>query len=403
MATGKLYDDRPYETEFSAEVLEVKKAEEPLCWNLVLDQTLFFPEEGGQSPDRGEIVIDSVTYEVVDVSIQDEIITHKIRGTEEKAPAGERAEGRIYWQHRYSNMQNHTGEHIFSGLVHAQKGYDNVGFHLSDRVVTMDYNGPLTEEEILEVTREANRVIARNLPVNCAYPTEEELSDLEYRSKKEISGKVRIVTIPGVDVCACCAPHVRSTAEVGLLMVVGAQNYKGGTRLSILCGMRAVADYQLKQNVLSLTGRNLSTSWENIPEAVDKLKRERDNFRYQTAALSGKLLEAEAKELPPGENACLFTACTDRNVLIKVVDQMKQQYTGLFVIFSTAEGLYDPKEARAFSYVGASVSGDSRRLSECLKAEFGAKGGGKPQMVQGSVFASETELRKLIDTGLVSC
>lgn len=400
MATGKLYDKHPYETEFTAVVEQVKKGEDPGCWEVVLDQTLFFPEEGGQSPDQGEIVIQDIAYEVVYVSISDEVITHTIRGKNEPMP-GQKVLGRIDWGHRFSNMQNHTGEHIFSGIVHRAKGYDNVGFHLSDRVVTMDYNGVLTRGEIEEFTRQANRIIAEDLPVICEYPSEEALEAMEYRSKKEIEGAVRIVTIPGVDVCACCAPHVRSTAQVGLLMVVGDQSYKGGTRLSILCGLRAVADYQKKQGILSLTGRNLSTNWENIPETVDKLRSERDNLRYQLSSLSAELLEISARKLPEGENACLFTDCSDRNVLIRTLNGMKQEHPGIAVIFAAKDGVTE-KEKVSFSYVAASLTGDSRRFSEQLKEKFGARGGGKPEMVQGSVAAKQEELAEYVQKFVIN-
>jgi alanyl-tRNA synthetase len=392
MGTKKLYDDHPYETEFEAKVLTITSSGEEKGWNVVLDQTLFFPEEGGQTPDRGSLVIGGVTYEVEDVSIQDGIITHQIRSEQAKEPEGETAKGRILWSHRYSNMQNHTGEHIFSGLVHAAKGYDNVGFHLSDHIVTMDYNGVLTEEEIQAFTAKANEVIAANLPVICAYPADEELAKMEYRSKKEVEGAVRIVTISGVDCCACCAPHVRTTAEVGLLMVVGSQNYKGGTRLSILCGQRAVEDYRKKHAMLSLVGRQLSTNWENIFQTVDKLKSERDNFKYRRAQLSAKLLEIEAKELSGERDVCLFTDCNDRNVLQRVVNKMKEEHSGISVIFSRKES--DGEEE--YTYVASSLTKDCRLFSEKLKKIFQAKGGGKSEMVQGSVVASKETLENCV-------
>lgn len=264
---------KPYMKQFNAIVVSCEQypaateAAETIKYDVVLDQTLFFPEEGGQTPDKGTIA----GYPVVDVQIKDEIITHTIAvpileedpgvytgtvsdtdhdaafTTEDRPPfsVGDEVSGEIDWAHRFSNMQQHTGEHIFSGLVKKSFGYDNVGFHLSDSTVTMDYDGPLTEDDVRELEWEANRVIIRQLPVHASYPSDDELSKIDYRCKKELSGAIRIVSIPGVDDCACCAPHVKNTGEVGLLKVLDIQNYKGGVRLSILCGFRALLDYRI--------------------------------------------------------------------------------------------------------------------------------------------------------------
>lgn len=203
METIKLYDDYPYETEFTAYVLEVKENA------LILDQTLFFPEEGGQTPDRG--TINGVT--VKDVQIDHGVITHYMNPGSFKV--GDHVCGVIDWPYRFSNMQNHTGEHIFSGLAHKHYGYDNVGFHLGDHEMTIDLNGPLDHEQLKELENEVNQAIYENVNVTCQYVADDRLADLEYRSKKEIDEAVRIVTIEGYDVCACCAPHVKQTGKWG--------------------------------------------------------------------------------------------------------------------------------------------------------------------------------------------
>ena len=218
--TVRLYDQDAYATEFEAEVLaceEVEKKEKKV-YQIWLDQTLFFPEEGGQSPDMG--TIDGI--KVLDVQIKDEVITHTLAAP---LAVGTTVKGVVDWKHRFYNMQQHSGEHIFSGIVHNRFGYDNVGFHLSDSIVTMDFNGVITAEDIEEIETEVNQAIIENIPVEVSYPTKEELKVLEYRSKIEIEGQVRIVTIPGYDVCACCAPHVRRTGEIGMLKVMNVQSY----------------------------------------------------------------------------------------------------------------------------------------------------------------------------------
>ena len=232
--TEKLYDQDAYAVEFDAKVLscEAYHDKDESGYHVVLDRTLFFPEEGGQSPDKGTIN----GIEVTDVQIKKDVVTHSLK---EPLAVDENVHGKIDWTHRFNNMQQHSGEHIFSGIVHSRFGYDNVGFHLSDNIVTMDFNGVLTADEVKEIETAVNDVIVKNLPVEITYPAKEELAALDYRSKIEIEGQVRIVTIPGVDVCACCAPHVKRTGEIGTLNVQSLSNYKGGVRISILSGFRA--------------------------------------------------------------------------------------------------------------------------------------------------------------------
>lgn len=244
--TKKLYDLDAYATEFDATVISCEKAEEngAAVYYVVLDQTLFFPEEGGQSPDKGTLG----ECNVMDVQIKGDVITHTL---DAPLKPGAAVHGILNWSHRFYNMQQHSGEHIFSGIVHKKFGYDNVGFHLSDAIVTMDFNGILTEQDAAEVEYEVNEVIVKNLPVQVTFPSREELAVLDYRSKIEIEGQVRIVTIPGVDVCACCAPHVRQTGEIGMLKVMSVQNHRGGVRISMLCGFRALEAFRQKDQIVT--------------------------------------------------------------------------------------------------------------------------------------------------------
>ena len=255
--TIKLYDMDAYATEFEADIIscEPNKADDKR-FDIILNQTLFFPEEGGQSPDMGILG----GYRVVDVQIKNGVITHTVDTSagdccevEKKAElaAGVHVQGKIDWQHRFYNMQQHSGEHIFSGIVHRRFGFENVGFHLSDSVVTMDFSGVISPEDIAEVEHEVNVAISKNIPIEVTYPSRDELAQLEYRSKIEIEGQVRIVTVPGYDVCACCAPHVKRTGEIGMLKVMNYQNYKGGVRISILCGFRALEAFRQKCDIIS--------------------------------------------------------------------------------------------------------------------------------------------------------
>ena len=386
--TEKLYDINAYDTEFTANVLSCEKCEDGR-YAVVLDRTLFFPEEGGQTPDRGTLG----GAEVLDVQIgKDGTITHYTKSLPLEGS------GSIDFFHRFSNMQNHTGEHIFSGLVHSRFGYDNVGFHLSDNTVTMDYNGAFTDEDIRELEREANEVIFKNLPIRAWYPSEEELKSLDYRSKLDLTENVRIVEIEGVDLCACCAPHVKGTAEVGMLKVLYYMPHRGGTRFTILCGRRALLDYEEKQDTLLSISRGYSTSPDKLAEVLKKQQAELLDVKY---ALEKKIREAlirEAKDLlqriDKGDNIekNIFSDVFDKKSLIifsddatestarDTVNVMKEKTDEYIAIFMKQE---DEK----YRYVIGAKEKDAREIQKLLKERFDAKGGGKPEMIQGTVEA----------------
>ena len=238
MKTIKLYDIDAYATNFEAEVADCRKADQGFL--VELDRTLFFPEEGGQSPDKGILG----GQEVLDVQIDKEgTITHLVG---QEMPVGKKVSGSIDWKHRFSNMQQHSGEHIISGLVNKYYQYNNVGFHLGPDEVTLDFDGTLTPGQLRAIEAEANQAVKKNFPVHISFPDADTLAGLNYRSKIELKGAVRIVEFPGYDICACCAPHVRQTGEIGLIKVTGIQSHRGGVRVNILCGDRAIADYTRK-------------------------------------------------------------------------------------------------------------------------------------------------------------
>ena len=258
-------------------------------WQIVLDRTAFFPEGGGQYADTG--ILGSAR--VLDVQEKDGVIFHR---TDAPLSVGDCVEGRIDWDLRFMKMQQHTGEHIVSGLVHKRFGYQNVGFHLGSEDCTMDFNGEITKEEIREIEWEANRAVVRNLEVEVTYPDQKVLQTLVYRSKIEIDGQVRIVTIPGYDVCACCAPHVNFTGEIGLIKLVQSQNYKGGIRITMLCGRRALKDYQQKEESVKAIMGSLSAKEELIAEAVERVKEECTQLKSELAETRYQILEAQAEK-----------------------------------------------------------------------------------------------------------
>ncbi len=277
MKTEKLYDTDASCKAFTATVISCEPSEERKgLYAVVLNKTAFFPEGGGQYADTGtlqEFKKDCETplsgaVRVRDVQVSDDgIITHFCDGA---VTPWAQVTGLLDWEQRFERMQNHTGEHIVSGTVHRLYGLDNIGFHLGDRDVTCDFNGELTDEQLREVERVANRAVWDNVEVLCEYPDPATLPDLDYRSKLELTEDVRLVTIPGYDVCACCAPHVARTGEIGLIKIVNSEKAHGGTRVHLLCGPWALDDYQVKQanimRIVDLAGGHCAV----LPEGPDR-------------------------------------------------------------------------------------------------------------------------------------
>lgn len=342
-----------------------------LFW-IVLDRTAFFPEGGGQNADRGWLN----DREVLDVQVKDGVVYHK---TAFWLEPGQQVTGVIDWELRFSNMQQHSGEHIFSGLVHRYYGYNNVGFHLGSQVVTMDFDGVLDARDIDRVEWAVNGAIAENVPVTVSYPDAEALKNIEYRSKKEIDGQVRLVTVEGYDVCACCAPHVARTGEIGGLKVVDFQKYKGGTRVSMLCGFRMLEDYRMKQSMVGEISRLLSAPAAKVDEAVKRQLDENGRLRQEIYGLREQLMEKDIEGIPEGTgHVWFFKEALDAAMMRKMVNETLRRVSGFC-------GVFCGNEDQGYKFIIGTRGGDARKLAKELREALGARGGGSAEMIQGFV------------------
>ncbi len=388
--TYKLYDVKPYDTKFDAIVVKVIKEGNKTV--IVLDKTLFFPEEGGQSPDKGVIIFEDRSINIVDVQIKDDVIYHYAESDASFLVEQSPVSGEIDFSHRFSNMQQHTGEHIFSGLAKKHFGCTNVGFHLSDNEVTFDYDKPLTSEEIQFLETEVNNVIYENRKVTAYYPDKEELLNLDYRSKKEIEGDVRLVEIEGIDLCACCAPHVRSTGEIGICKVVNYINYKGGVRISILCGRRALELFRKLDNTTKDISKSLSARREDLAEEVNRLSDSLHNAEYKLMDMEKQYLDLTFENivaLKEGKHSLSKHIITDDCIILKldgfnnnslrgIVNNLKEKYPDLLV------GAIQRVEKGYFFIIGSGKI-DCKKVSTYLRDNYGAKGGGSSLMIQGNL------------------
>ena len=388
--TEQLYYHDSYIKDFEAVVLSC--IPNGNHFEAVLDRTAFFPEGGGQCADTGVLHIENREIQVFDVQERNGEIIHFI---DKEILPGQTVIGELDFQERFSKMQQHTGEHIISGIVHRRFGYENVGFHLGKEEVTMDYDGPLTPEELRSIEYEANQVVAENREIRAYFPGTEELEKIPYRSKKELQGKIRIVEIQDCDICACCAPHVKTTGNVGLIKITNAIRYKGGMRLWITCGMRALEDYNQKEASVVQISNMLSAKQQEVTDAVKRLTEEIQQLKEKAAKMQERLvmgyLESEKVVLKenPNANLLLFEKELDAMAMRNFVNAGMELTKGVC-------GAFVGDEKQGFRYVLGS-SGDIREIGKKLNAAFQGKGGGKPPMIQGSLVGEEEKRREFLE------
>ncbi len=375
--TEKLFYQDAYMKMFDATVLSCEQSGEE--YKVVLDRTAFFPEGGGQSGDIG-MLNDVQVYDTLE---EDGIIYHYVK---ESLPVGEKVKGNLDWKERFVRMQQHSGEHIVSGLVNRKYGYDNVGFHLGKEDVTMDFNGVLTKEQMKEIEYLANEAVFKNIDIQTLCPTEKELEGMTYRSKIEIDGQVRIIKIDGYDCCACCAPHMHKTGEIGLIKLTGLQNYKGGVRITMLSGFRALADYCEKETSVKKIAVSFSAKEQEVYGMVERLREEKQDLKQEIGRLNMQLLAYKAKEIPEGAKAvCLIERCLSGNEPRELVNLVLERNVGICAVFAG-------NDTDGYRYVIGSKTLDTREAAKLLNEKFQGRGGGKPEMVQGSVIGNGEEI-----------
>lgn len=379
----KLFYETPYVKIFEAEVLSCKEAKNGQ-YEILLNRTAFYPEGGGQPADTGKLG----EAKVLDVRERPEGIVHI---TDMQLLPGSKVRGAIDWERRFCHMQNHTGEHILSGIVHKHYGYDNVGFHMGKDEITVDFNGILTWDQAEAIEEEVNDLIWRNIPVVETYPSKEELASMDYRSKKELSGQVRIIEIQDGDVCACCGTHVMNTGEIGMVKVTGLMNYKGGVRMSLLCGKLALLDYRKKMKSVSGISVLLSAKPDEVVEAVDKLKEEGMKKDGIIGRLFKELFEKKVMEYPESQEP-LFVYEKGLSPV-----QLRQLCTMLFEEKKGNVVLLCSGEEEAYQYAMGSGCMDMRSLSKTMNQKLNGRGGGNSLMAQGTFQASLAEIREIFE------
>ncbi len=356
---------------------------------LALDGTVFYPEGGGQPADHGTLTLpDGARLTVTDVHEQGGVIWHRVDALPDTAAPGTAVTGRIDWAWRFDKMQQHTGEHILSGILHQMFGAENVGFHIGSDAVRMDTSVPISAEGLREAELAANRIVWQNVPVLITYPTREELARMTYRSKKEIEGQVRIVTIPGADVCACCGTHTAATGAVGQIKILAAENYKGGVRLSIVCGERALLAAQAMRQRQADIGALLSAKPSETAHAVHRVYDEYTALKFAHFGLCSELFDALAAQVAPGADAIRIVPGLDPDGLHRLAARLSEATTGLCAALTANE--------KGTGYCLAQAGGDVRALTKALNTELNGRGGGKPGICQGSCAAAPEQVETFL-------
>lgn len=377
MMTKRLYYEDGYNAVFTGQVVSCSQSS--AGYEVVLDETAFYPEGGGQPADTGLLGV----AKVMDVYEKEGCIYHV---TDQPLAVGSRVGGKIDFERRFDLMQQHSGEHIISGLVHAAYGFDNVGFHMSETYTTCDFNGELTKEQMKEIETRANEAVFSDLAIVCKTFKESDIQEIAYRSKKALEGEVRLVTVPGYDTCACCGIHVKTTGAIGLIKLTNVERHRGGTRVTMLCGKRALDDSQQKQEIVSEACKLLSSKKETVIQSIRRLQEERDELKMANAALKGQLFEHKSNTYLTSQEPGLYIEEPDltgdelRRLCVLLTGKTER-----CVLVVTAVG-------ETIKYALGSSARDIRPLNALLTTTFQGKGGGKKELCQGSLQVNQEEL-----------
>ncbi|MBO5130554.1 MAG: alanyl-tRNA editing protein [Oscillospiraceae bacterium] len=379
--TRKLYYEDCHLARFTARVVRCEGCEKGYYVNL--DQTAFYPEGGGQACDLGTLA----GIPVLDVRERGEDVIHLCAGPLE---VGSTVEGVIDYERRFDLMQQHSGEHIVSGVVHEKFGYHNVGFHMGSEVITIDFDGPIAAEDLPVIEAKVNEAVWKNIPLRIWYPSPEELPAVGYRTKRELPWPVRIVEVPGYDKCACCGVHVACTGEIGLVKLFSVVKFHQGVRIEMACGRRALehlsAVYDQNRQVSQAFSARILETGAAARQMNELLAKE----KYIITGLQRQLFEGIAKSYANRTDVVHFESGLEPALVRELADRIADFCNGFAAVFS------DSGEA-GYSFCLVTREGDLRPLGREMTQALDGRGGGKPNFQQGRVNATEAQIRAFFE------
>ena len=376
METRKLYYEDCHLQVFSGRVLSCVQADKG--WEIILDATAFYPEGGGQAADRGTLG----NRQVIHVFERGEQVVHLCDGALEM---GARVEGVIDYHLRFPRMQQHSGEHIVSGILFRRYGWQNRGFHMGTDIITVDTEGVVPAEDLPAIEAEANAAVWANLPVKTWYPTAEELKTIPYRSKKELTGPVRIVEFPGTDICACCGTHVQATGEVGLVKLLSSVNFRSGSRIEMAFGEQALRLLNTAYEQNKLVSQAFSAQIQETGAAAKRMNDALSQLKYRIVGLERQIFAATAEKYAGKGHVLHFEADLDTTALRELTDAIAETCGGNACVFSGSD-------EGGYAYCLAARNGDLRALGKEMTGALQGRGGGKPNFQQGRVQATRERI-----------
>lgn len=377
--TERLYYEDSFKENFTARVLECKKVQN--LYAIKLDRSAFFPGGGGQPRDYGTLN-DKEVKELVE---EGNSLYHVLA---EPFEVSQTVEGHIDFKRRLDFMQQHSGEHILSGIVDELYGYANVGFHLSEESVTADFNGILTEAQLIKIERLANEAVFQNAPVVCNNYTKKALQKETFRAKKVFDEGARLVTIGESDCCACCGVHVQSAAQIGPIKILSAQKHRGGMRLTLKCGQRALEDYQSKLSQNVQISQLLSVPVEEVPKGVQALWNEKNALKQKLYGIEEKYFETLAHRMPSNKPVCIIEEGLAPDALRRLVGKLMMQTSMPCLILTPEEG--------GFKYALGQRDQVLLPLCKALNEKCAGRGGGK-DICQGSLKGTFEEVKNIFE------
>jgi len=376
MKTRKLYYEDSHLRIFSAEVLSCEKTEKG--YEVILDATAFYPEGGGQAADTGTLN----GIRVLDTRERGETVVHLCEAALEPGSA---AEGSIDYENRFHRMQQHSGEHIVSGIINRRYGYHNVGFHMGTDIITIDFDGIIPAEDLSDLEAEANSAVWQNLPVKCWYPSQEELPNVFYRTKRALPWPVRIVQVPGFDSCACCGTHVKATGEIGLIKLFSVMGFRGGTRMEMACGASALKLLNEAYEQNRQVSQAFSAKIQETGAAARRMNEVEAALKYRIVGLEKQIFDRIAGSYAGKGDIVHFEDSLDNTAVRDLADAIAETCGGTAAVFSGSD------EA-GFSFCLVTRSGDLRQLGKEMTKALNGRGGGKPVFQQGRVQAKKAEI-----------
>lgn len=374
----ELYYKNAYLKEFDTIVRECEEINGKI--RVVLEETAFYPEGGGQNADTGFIN----DIKVIDVEEKENKIYHIV---ESKIEVGQKVHCKLNYEQRFKNMQMHTGEHIVSGIVYQLHNGKNVGFHMGEKSVTIDFDVLLTKKDIKEVEKRANEAIYENLDVEVEIFNQEEIKKIDYRSKKELSGDIRIVTVPGYDKCACCGVHVQKTGEIGAIKIISVEKYKSGSRIVMLTGFEVIKDYDQKYNCVNDISTLFSVKHEDVYNTVEKMKEELNKLKKEFSEVQEKIIENKIQEKKEEKRIIIIEENLPIGAARNVV--MKTKLDKTIAIFSRENDMY--------KYIIHSREENTKELSQKINAIYNGRGGGNINLAQGQLLTDNIRVDEMFE------